>query len=69
MQIISKIKIGDVTGILYLERLGYSYRVTSFINGRREIVARSCVYFKDAGQAMQRLEADMFIITGQLKLF
>lgn len=63
-------KIGDVTASLYLESLGYTYKIRAKIKGSSSrIVARSYAYITDRKKAEELMQADLFNITQQLKLF
>lgn len=63
-------KIGEVTASLYLESLGYTYKIRAKINGSRScVVARSYAYITNIKTAEEMMKADLFNITQQLKLF
>ena len=63
-------KIGDVSASLYLESLGYTYKIRAKIKGSRsQIVARSYVYITDKAKAEEMMQAELYNVTQQLKLF
>jgi hypothetical protein len=63
-------RCGDVTGSLYRESLGYTWKIRrKNWCGGSDIIARSCVYFNNESQAIEQLHREMDIITNQLKLF
>lgn len=69
MKLIKTEKIGDVTASLYLEKYGYTYKIRARIGGRVRVVARSYVWLADKQDATERMQADLYNITQQLKLF
>lgn len=69
MTLIKIEKIGDVAASLYLEKYGYTYKIRTRIGRRVPVVARSYMYLADKQDAIERMQADLFNITQQLKLF
>lgn len=71
MNIIYQEKIGDVEASLYLEKLGYTYKIKTRLKGskRLETVGRSFVWFTDKNTAKAKMHTDLLTITKQLELF
>lgn len=69
MKLIKTERIGDVTASLYSEKYGYTYKIRARIGGRMVVVARSIVWLADKQDAIERMQADLFNVTQQLKLF
>ena len=69
MKLIKTERIGDVTASLYLEKYGYTYKIRARIDGRVQVVARSYAWLADKQDATTRMQADLFNVTQQLKLF
>ena len=69
MKLVKTERIGDVTASLYLEKYGYTYKIRARIGGRAQVVARSYAWLADKQDAIERMQADLFNITKQLKLF
>lgn len=69
MKLVRTEKIGDVTASLYLEKYGYTYKIRARIGGRVQVVARSYAWLADKQDAIERMQAELFNITNQLKLF
>ena len=69
MKLIKMERLGDVTASLYLEKYGYTYKIRARIGGRMQVVARSIVWLADKQDAIERMQADLFNVTRQLKLF
>ena len=64
-------KLGDVEASLYLEKLGYTYKIKARLKGskRLETVGRSFVWFSDKNTARARMHTELITITKQLDLF
>lgn len=64
-------KIGDVEASLYLDKLGYTYKIKARLKGskRIETAARSFVWFSDKNTARARMHTELLTITKQLNLF
>ena len=65
MKLVNKIERGGLIGSLYLEKYGYTFKITGRIKsiyapkGRNEVVARSYCYLKDKKQAEEQMENRM----------
>lgn len=71
MKLIETHEIGDVTASLYLESLGYTYKIRAYIHGHKakQVVARSCVYFAKKETAREQMLNDLEQVTMQASLF
>ena len=70
MRKITCIKVGDVSASLYLDKIGYTYKITAKIGaGRPQVVAQSIVWLNSKEDAYNRMRADLYHITKQLELF
>ena len=69
MKLIEKITQGDLTGSLYLEKLGYTYKIKARVAGKMLVVGRSYVYILHKDVARQQMLDEMEIISGQVALF
>ena len=71
MKLLEKEKIGDVEASLYLDKIGYTYKIKARLKGnkRLETVGRSFVWFSDKNTARGRMHGELITITKQLELF
>lgn len=69
MKLIETYRQGELTGSLYLEKLGYTYKIKARVGGRVQVVARSYVYLLHKDQARQKMLDDMQVLSGQPSLF
>ena len=69
MKVIEKIQRGGLIGTLYLERLGYTYKIKARVGNKMLVVGRSYVYLLHKEDARERLSSEMDAISGQLTLF
>ena len=69
MKLLETHRQGELTGSLYLEKLGYTYKIKARVCGRVQVVARSYVYLLHKDQARQKMLDDMQALSGQRSLF
>ena len=71
MKLLEKEKIGDVEASLYLEKIGYTYKIKARLKGSKRLatVARSFVWFTSKEMAKERMHGELLTITKQLDLF
>lgn len=71
MKVLEVEKIGDVQASLYLDKIGYTYKIKARLKGskRLETVGRSFVWFSDKNTAKERMHTELLTITKQLNLF
>lgn len=71
MRLVEKKEIGDVVASLYLERLGFTYKIRAHIKGHKskQVVARSYIYYARKEDAKEDMLADLYNVTKQLELF
>lgn len=69
MKLIETHRQGGLKGSLYLEKLGYTYKIKAKVQGRTQVVARSYVYLLHKEQARQKMLDDMQALSGQPSLF
>lgn len=69
MKLIGTHRQGELIGSLYLEKLGYTYKIKARVGERMQVVARSYVYLLNKDQARQKMLDDMQSISKQLTLF
>ena len=67
MKKLYSVKMGGLTGSLYLYKLGYGYKIIRDYDKMK--LGRSYAYITEKEHAMELLKEDMEIITNQLKLF
>lgn len=71
MRLVEKKEIGGVSASLYLERIGYTYKIRAYIKGHKtkQVVARSYIYYARKEDAKDDMTKDLYNITKQLELF
>lgn len=70
MKLIKKIEMGGLSGSLYLEKYGYTYKIRGRLKttDRMGIIARSRCYYNKLEDASRYMHSDMEILTGQERL-
>lgn len=71
MKTLKSEQIGDVKASLYLDKIGYTYKIKARLKGDERIktIASSFVWFSDKNTAEQRMHDELITITKQLDLF
>lgn len=69
MQKIKTVTLGGLVGTLYLEKLGYTWKIKTRQNGRVVVVGSSCVYLLSKETATEQLKNTMEALNTQKALF
>lgn len=69
MKKILNIRQGVLNGTLYLESLGYTYKIRGRINGKIYTLARSYTYILDKNVALNNMKMEMEVLSEQEPLF
>lgn len=69
MKKIKEIERGGLTGSLYLEKLGYTYKIKGRINGKMTTLGRSYVYLSRKERALELMENEIDSILDITTLF
>lgn len=69
MKLIKKAQIGDAVGYVYLEKLGYTWRIKRKINNKTYVVSRSYSYIFNREVCEDRMNQELQNITNQPSLF
>lgn len=69
MQKIKTVTLGGLVGTLYLEKLGYTWKIKTRQSGRAVVLGSSCVYLASKETATEQLKNTMEALNTQKTLF
>ena len=69
MKAIYKTERGGLIGSLYLEKLGYTYKIRGKINGKSMVLGRSIVYLARKERALELMENNIDMLLDSPQLF